>query len=127
MREGYFMTPRHGDEHRALVSAFQSDVGEEGYEAYLFATGQENRVVVQDVLPNSAAGAAGLQAADEIVRYDSAPVYSTADLQFRTAAGTRGELVTLDVVRGGQTITLRTPRGPLGVMLAGARRPPSTH
>lgn len=124
MREGWFMTPRHGDEHRALVAAFQADVGQDGYDAYLYAIGQENRVVVREVLPNSTARATGLQPGDEIVGYDGATVYSTAELQFRTASGSRGDVVSLDVVRAGRSLTLRAERGPLGVVVAGSRRPP---
>jgi len=126
MREAFFMTPRHRDEHLALDLAFRTDVGEEGYGAYLYATGQSNRVVVREVIPNSAAAGAGLQRGDEIVRYDGASVFSTTDLQLQTASGARGDLVTLQVVRDGQPITLRAERGPLGVVLDGARRSPGT-
>jgi predicted metalloprotease with PDZ domain len=126
MREGYFMTPRHGAESGALDLGFRSEVGEAGYAAYLYATSQDNSVVVRGVLPNSAGRAAGLEMGDQIVRYDGSAIFTTPELQIQTSSGVRGESVEVDVLRNGRTISLRAPRGPLGVVTEAARRSPSS-
>jgi hypothetical protein len=124
MRGGYFMRPRHGQEQRALEAAFREELGDGGYDAYLRATGKPNRFTLREVLVGGAGNAAGLQTGDELVRYDGVRVFSTGDLQVLTSAGRPGELVPLEVIRGGQPLTLRAARGPLGVVLDGVVRPP---
>ena len=126
MREGYFMTPRHGAESGALDLGFRSEVGEAGYAAYLYATSQDNAVVVRDVLPNSAGRAAGLEMGDQIVRYGGSAIFATPELLLQTSSGARGETVEVDVRRDGRMISLRVPRGPLGVVTEAARRSPSS-
>jgi len=126
MREGYFMTSRHGAESAAFDLSFRSEVGDAGYAAYLYATSQDNSVVVRGVLPNSAGRAAGLEMGDQIVRYDGSAIFTTPELQIQTSSGVRGESVEVDVLRNGRTISLRAPRGPLGVVTEAARRSPSS-
>ena len=126
MREGYFMTPRHGAESGALDLGFRSEIGEAGYAAYLYATFQDNSVVVRGVLRNSAGRAAGLEMGDEIVRYGGSAIFTTPELQILTSSGARGESVEIDVRRDGRTISLRVPRGPLGIVTEAARRFPSS-
>jgi hypothetical protein len=122
LREGFFMTPRHRDEHRALDAGFRADLGEDGYEAYLVATGKPNRVALRDVIPGSAGSAAGLQPGDEILRYGSTRVFSVQELQLATASGQRGETVPVELLRDGEPITVYVPRGPLGVALVAVER-----
>jgi hypothetical protein len=124
MRDSYFMHPRHREEHAALDAAFRRDVGEDGFDAYLRATGKPNRVVVGELLSSGAGSAAGLEVGDQLERYDGVRVFSSAELQQLTAAGRLGETVSLEVLRGGQSLTLRAARGPLGVVLEGAVRAP---
>jgi hypothetical protein len=124
MRDSYFMHPRHREEHAALDAAFRRDLGEDGYDAYLRATGKPNRVVVGEVLSSGAGSAAGLEVGDQLERYDGVRVFSSAELQQLTAAGRLGETVRVEVLRGGQPLTLRVVRGPLGVVLEGAVRAP---
>jgi len=126
MREGYFMTPRHGAESGALDLGFRSEVGEAGYAAYLYATFQDNSVVVRGVLPNSAGRAAGLEMGDEIVRYGGSAIFATPELLIQTSSGARDETVAVDIRRDGRMISLHMPRGPLGVVTEAARRPPSS-
>jgi hypothetical protein len=124
MREAFFMKPRHGEEHAALDAAFRNDLGDDGYDAYLRATGKPNRVSVREVLPAGAGSRAGLEVGDELVQYAGARVFSAADLQLLTASGRLGETIALDVVRGGQPLSLRAVRGPLGIVLGAVRRAP---
>jgi C-terminal processing protease CtpA/Prc len=124
MREGWFMTPRHVEEYRGLDAAFKADLGEDGYDAYLYATGQDNRVLVRDVLAGSAASAADIQPGDEIVSYNGTKIYTKTELLPQTAAGARGDLVTIDLIRRGEALSLRVQRGPLGVVLGSAKKAP---
>ena len=124
MREAYFMRPRHRVEQEALDAGFRGEVGDDGYDAFLRATGRPNRVAVRDVLSGGAASAAGLQAGDELLRYADARVFTPGDLQRLTASGEPGELVSVEVLRGGQPLALRAGRGPLGVVLEGVVRVP---
>jgi S1-C subfamily serine protease len=126
MREGYFMTPQHGAESGALDLGFQSEVGEAGYAAYLYATFQDNSVIVRGVLPDMAGRAAGLEIGDQIVRYGGSAIFTTPELQIQTSSGAKGETVEVDVLRDGRMISLRVPRGPLGVVTEAARRAPSS-
>jgi hypothetical protein len=124
LRGSYFMTPRHRDEHAALDGAFRDELGDDGYDAYLRATHRPNRFALREVLASGAGSAAGLQAGDELVRYAGERVFSAADLQALTSSGRPGEIVAIEVLRGGQPTTLRATRGPLGVVLEGVVRAP---
>lgn len=123
-REGFFMTPRHRDEHFALDAAFREEIGEDGFDAYLRATGKPNRVAVKALLPSGAGRSAGLEIGDELVEYAGARVFAPGELQQLTASGRLGELIAIEVMRGGQPLTLRAPRGPLGIVLEPVRRAP---
>jgi hypothetical protein len=124
MREDFFMTPRHRDEHVALDAAFRNDVGDDGYDAYLRATGKPNRIAVREVLPAGAGSLAGLEVGDELVQYASERVFSVVDLQLLTASGRLGETVAVEVTRGGQPLSLRAVRGPLGIVFDAVQRAP---
>lgn len=127
MREGWLMTPRHRDQHLSLDAAFRKEIGEEGYDAYLFATGADNRVVVRDVFSESVADRLGLQAGDEIRSYDGARIHTPQELSLATSGGKAGDLVPIEIVRDGRSLRLRIERGPIGVAIEGARRPPDAH
>jgi membrane-associated protease RseP (regulator of RpoE activity) len=124
LREGWLLEPRLQEEHRALDTVFREDVGEEGYDAFLYATGQPNRVRVKEVIARSPASHAGVQPGDVIVSYDGERTFGARDLQLATAQGRRGDLVRIEVVRDGRPLTLRVERGPLGIILQGSAEPP---
>ena len=124
VREEFFMKPRHGEERSALDATFRNDVGDDGFDAYLRATGRPNRIAVRELLPTGAGAAAGLEVGDELTQYAGVRVFSTADLQLLTASGRLGETVSVDVVRGGRPLTLRAVRGPLGIVLDAVQRAP---
>lgn len=124
VREGWLLEPRLQEEHRALDAAFREEIGEEGYDAFLYATGQPNRVLVKEVIARSPASRAGVLPGDMIVSYDGSRTFVLRDLQLATAQGKRGDLVRIEVVRDGQPLTLRVQRGPLGIILRGGAEPP---
>jgi hypothetical protein len=131
-REGWMISPRHRSEQNALTTQLREEIGEDDYAALLYATGAPNTIEVTDVLARSPAREAGLETGDEILRYDDARVFRPNELRLATAAGEPNEFVSIEVMRDGRPIvmrdgrpiTLRVRRGPLGVLLQGATRPP---
>ncbi|MEM8983551.1 MAG: PDZ domain-containing protein [Pseudomonadota bacterium] len=106
-RDGYF------EELRAAL-------GDDTFERYLSAQGAG--MSVSNIIPGTAAEYSGLQTGDVIQAYNGARVYTSEQLNRLTVAGERGESVTIDVLRDGQTVTLSLPRGPIGVQTGGNRR-----
>ncbi len=123
-REKWFRTGRFASEDRALRQEFRSDVGEDVYDFLLYNAGQTNRSVVGEVMQESPAAAAGVQPGDVIVAYDETRVYTPGEIRYQTTQGEAGRLVAVDVIRGGQTVRVYVPRGPLGVYLEPASEIP---
>ena len=126
-REGWIDTDQYRQRLEELATErvdLREELGEETYDAYLYNAGSSNRVLIESIIPGSAADAAGAQAGDLIMSYASMRVYRVRDLQQATRSGSRGELVDLTVDRQGQLLTLSVPRGPLGVTLDGLRISP---
>lgn len=123
MRDGYNRR-RQFREQVALELAFRQDVGEDTYDRMLYATGQDNRAVVRNVLSQSPARAAGIEPGDVVWRYDGQLILRPDELRRATATGRPGELVPIEVMRSGDLVRLFVPRGPLGARLAGERVSP---
>lgn len=120
IREGWMGTVRYSNEVEKLEGRKQdinNSLGDNGYDAYLYATNQSNRVVIRDMLQGSPARAAGLLPGDVVLSYDRKRMFATGDLQKATAGGHAGESVAVEILRNGQAMTLYLPRGPLGVYL----------
>ncbi|MGI9295629.1 MAG: PDZ domain-containing protein [Pseudomonadales bacterium] len=116
-REGWTNSRRYRQEFRKLRQnrlSIRGELGDEDYDRYLFATGQSNRVSVSTVLQNSPAKQAGLATGDAILSYDGQRVFSLRELTALQAQGSAGELVAMDISRGGQQMQIWIPRGPIG-------------
>lgn len=128
LREGWFGSDRYRaelDRINAEVPKLRAEVGDEVYDRYLYAAGDENRVRISSVIPGSAAEDAGLRAGDMIESYEGARVFSFNELRRATSAGERDELVPVQVRRvDGTRIQIWLPRGPLGVRLDMGRADP---
>lgn len=119
-REGWMGTVRFSNEVAKLEESRQeirSSLGDEGYDAYLFATGQSNRVMIREMLGGSPAKQAGLQANDRVLRYGDKRVFTTRELQNATTGGRNGEMVRVEIERDGKRMDIYVPRGPMGVYL----------
>ncbi len=125
LRGGWSGRPRHRKQLRALDFRLRSELGEDGYDAFLFATGRENRLVVGKLLPASSASAGGLQPGDVVWSYDGARIFHAHELAGIAAAGRPGEYVRMQVLRDGQRISLGMERGPVGALFDPASRPPA--
>ena len=100
--------------------ALKAEIGDDAYDAYLYASGQPNRVEVQGVLAGSAAANAGIEDGDYILRYGDQRVYSGQDLRGATAQGRADELIAVSIVRDDTELEVYVPRGPLGVRMSSA-------
>ena len=103
----------------------RDEIGVDVYDRYLFETGQDNRVLVDSVIPGSAGEGSGMLPGDVIERYGEQPVYDFRDLRTATSDGERGELVPVTVRRGRELVELLLPRGPIGIGLDATRIDPS--
>lgn len=117
VREGWDRTPRFRKELNESREALRTELGDEDYDRVLFATGRNNRVLIQDVLRDSPASSAGLRGGDVLVRYDGQLILDPQELRNATTGGRAGETVAVDVMRGEQTLRLYIPRGPMGARL----------
>lgn len=120
-REGWIDSKRYTDSAKEIADRtkeLRNELSENEYDAYLFAAGRANRVLVSSVLSTSPASNAGIQAGDTILRYNNKRIYSWSDLTSATSEGTPDETVVVTIERDGQTQQVYLPRGPLGVRLA---------
>lgn len=120
IREGWMGTTRYTAEVEKLEGRredINNSLGDDGYDAYLYATNQPNRVLIREMLQGSPAKAAGLQSGDMVLNYDGKRMFTTRDLQTATTGGPAGESVPVRIQRNGQIMDLYIPRGPLGVYL----------
>jgi hypothetical protein len=92
-------------------------LGDDAYDAYLYASGQPNRVAVTSVLASAQAGQAGIQSGDHILRYDNQRIYSWMDLREATTSGDISDMVEVEVERDGTTLQFYLARGPMGIRM----------
>ncbi len=69
---------------------------------------RQTGALVQDVAPGSPAADAGLQPGDVIVSFEGDPVAGESDLPSALNAADVGDEVTMEVVRGGETVEVTT-------------------
>lgn len=128
IREGWMGTDEYREELARInadARSLREEIGDEHYDRYLYATGEDNRVAVDAVIPGSAAEIAGLQPGDLIESYADERLFGFAELRSKTTEGEYGESVPVRVRRGNSLIETWVPRGPLGVTLDSARAVPS--
>ena len=99
-------------------------LGDDAYDAYLYASGQPNRVAVTSVLASAQAGQAGIQSGDHILRYDNQRIYNWMDLREATTGGDISDTVAVEVERDGTTLQFYLARGPMGIRMDSLSVPP---
>ena len=120
VREGWVGEARFQSAKQALndkSSSFRNELTDPEYDAFLYATGQPNRVIVRSTLGNSPASKVGIQSGDVILQYDNKPVFSWNDLRQATTEGDPNGTVNVLLQRDGEKLNVFVPRGPLGVRL----------
>ncbi len=126
-REGWLDTERFREEMAAVDSqrtSIRDELGDDGYDRYLFSLGQTNRVIVQDVMLESVAESVGLKTGDLIVRYGDTRVFQPDELVAQTRQGAIGDGTTIEVIRNRERFEIDVPRGPLGVRIGRAQDDP---
>jgi hypothetical protein len=123
-REGWYDEPRYRESLRDMRLALRADLGDDRFDRLLFASGRHNRVVVTDLLEGSPAQRAGIQPGDEILSYAEQRVFRGMELKRATTEGRAGERVEVELLRDGSRERVWVPRGPLGIRMRQASRPP---
>ncbi|MFT4608720.1 MAG: C-terminal processing protease CtpA/Prc [Gammaproteobacteria bacterium] len=119
IREGWDSN-KYREEFQTLndeEDALKNRLGDSVYDAYLYASGQPNRVAVSSVLATAPAGVAGIQAGDHILRYDNQRIYSGFELRHATTGGNASDSVSIEVERDGEVFEVYIVRGPLGIRM----------
>ncbi|WP_455219264.1 PDZ domain-containing protein [Kaarinaea lacus] len=119
-REGWMGNERYNQSMKEIADrtrALRSELNDDEYDAYLYAAGRSNRVIVESVLSNSPANNAGILPGDVILSYDNERIYNWSDLTGATSKGTAHNTVAVTVVGDGQQQQVYIPRGPLGVRI----------
>jgi hypothetical protein len=124
LREGWFLEERHSAELAQLNQDLREEIGEEGYDRYLYALGKPNRLRAAKVFEGSPASEAGLMGGDLILRYDDVRLFKTGELVMAASRGELGAPVAMEILRNDRRLTITVRRGPLGVMLKPGRGAP---
>lgn len=127
VREDYLGTTRYMRELTALVESqitIREELGDEVYDQYLYANKRPNRVKVVSVMLGSSAEQAGIKDGDIVLNYGQDRIFNGLELKNATSEGKLEEYVSMDVLRGGQLMSLWVTRGPLGIRLGTARVAP---
>ena len=120
-REGWITSDRYTKAIAEIdnrTASVRDQLTEKEYDAYLYATGSANRVLVESVIGNSPASNAGIQVGDTILKYNNQRIFSWNDLTSATSSGDPNETVSVTIVRNGQEQQLYIPRGPMGIRLS---------
>ncbi|MEA3410657.1 MAG: PDZ domain-containing protein [Pseudomonadota bacterium] len=126
-REDYLGSEQFFDEMRELnadTPDLRREIGDSGYDRYLYSTGQDNRVAVSSVITGSPAEQVGVQPGDVILSYDGSRIFDFSELQGATRSGERDTPVSIEIRRGSESIAVSLPRGPMGVRLDTTREDP---
>jgi len=97
--------------------SLRSELGDDAYDKYLFASQQNNRVKVTSVMAGSPAESSGFESNDIILSYDDQKILNWADIRRVTLEGDINSYTNVNILRNGESMSLMVPRGTLGVQL----------
>ena len=99
----------------AIKKTLRSDLGDEYYDAMLYATDQPNRARIGNVIGTSPAAAAGLRIKDLVLSYNGERVFEANDLKRLSASSDPERFVDVWIRRNGEEMQMYVPGGPLGI------------
>jgi hypothetical protein len=105
----------------------REDLGDNGYDAMLYATNQNNRVALERVRKDSIAYRARLRNGSVVWSYDGQRVFGPNELATLSSSGELGETVEIIIITDDGTESLFVERNPLGADLTSAKERPSAH
>jgi hypothetical protein len=111
---------RYADELRELNEnriSLRTELGDERYDKYLFASRKNNRVKVNLVMAGSPAEDNGVQPGDVILYYNDKKIIDVRDLQRAALSGGAGGYGNIEILRDGNRMNLMLPHGTIGVQL----------
>lgn len=120
-RQQYTQELRELSQNRILL---RSELGDDAYDQYLFASGLDNRVKVLSVMSGSPAETYGFQSEDIILSYDEQKILNWRDLRKATLQGEIDSYTNVEILRDGSRMNFTVPRGTLGVQLAAVQLQP---
>ena len=107
-----------------LARSQKKEIGEEAYSYMLWSAGIPNRVVVNEVVPDSSASRLGIRSGDVVLRYDGERVFEMDELAFLVREPSESKSADVEILRDGQPVKLSAPRGVLGISIAPRFDPP---
>ena len=110
---------------RDKSDALLDNLNDDAYDAFLYASGQPNRVEVTSVLESAQAGSVGIRAGDRIISYDNKRIYSGFELRTATAGGNINDSIIVEVERDGEILEFYLARGPLGIRMNSVSEAPT--
>jgi hypothetical protein len=116
--------PLRGGDLSDTEQELREDLGDDGYDAMLYATHQKNRVVLQSVRRNSIAYRAGIRDGNVVWSYDGQRVFESKELAALSTSGNRGEPVEIVIVTEDGTEQYTVERNPLGAEFIAANKAP---
>ena len=115
-----------GATKESVRELLETQIGEHGFDSYLYATGQRNRVQVLSVLEGSTAEESGLLAKDVIHSINGRKVFAVGDIsRVQSPNHSLDEFIELVVLRGQVQHSTYLQRGQLGMRFANIRINPA--
>jgi predicted metalloprotease with PDZ domain len=109
---------------RATRNARQ-ELGDDVYDALLFATNKVNRIEIQEVFADSAALSVGLERGDALLSYDGKRIFALEELKSAIQGSAGASSVRIEVERAGRRMSFSVPSGRIGVWVTEQIRRPS--
>ena len=109
-----------------IKKGLRTDLGDDYYDAMLYATNQPNRARIGNVIGSSVTARAGLRIKDVVIRYDGERCFEPSDVKRLSEAAEPGKLVELWIRRDGEEIQLDVEGGALGVRYFPSKETPTS-
>jgi S1-C subfamily serine protease len=122
--EAHGEAPPRGEGLSDIERELRQDLGDNGYDAMLYATHQSNRVMLMRVRDGSIAHRAGLRDGTVLWSYDGLRVFDSKELAALSTPGKPGELIEIVIITDGGAESLTVERNPLGADLVSAKQLP---